>query len=275
MITAVRLRLLPGAARRRSRWSCSSARARGGLRGDRSTCSAAGCARRRSTSSTATRWRSSAARIRLRRRGRTGCRRRRGCAGRGGLRADRRARRQRGGGRGAAARGLLELLGGRGARGRTSRSSRRALWRWRDGFNPAFTGVRGAKVSEDVVVPIERLARGARALRRDRRAPRPALVRLGSRRRGQRARDGACRPAPRGGAGRGRGGRWRSCTSSSPRSAARSPASTASGCSSAGASRAQWYAAGGRAARADQARLRPEGPVQPRQEARPGSLASR
>ncbi len=32
-----------------------------------------------------------------------------------------------------------------------------ALWRWRDGFNPAVTGVRGAKVSGDVVVPIERL----------------------------------------------------------------------------------------------------------------------
>jgi glycolate oxidase subunit GlcD len=32
-----------------------------------------------------------------------------------------------------------------------------ALWRWRDGINPAVTGVRGAKVSADVVVPIERL----------------------------------------------------------------------------------------------------------------------
>jgi glycolate oxidase subunit GlcD len=32
-----------------------------------------------------------------------------------------------------------------------------ALWRWRDGFNPAVTGVRGAKVSGDVVVPIELL----------------------------------------------------------------------------------------------------------------------
>ncbi len=32
-----------------------------------------------------------------------------------------------------------------------------ALWRWRDGFNPAVTGMRGAKVSADVVVPIERL----------------------------------------------------------------------------------------------------------------------
>ncbi len=32
-----------------------------------------------------------------------------------------------------------------------------ALWRWRDGVNPAVTGVRGAKVSGDVVVPVERL----------------------------------------------------------------------------------------------------------------------
>ena len=34
-----------------------------------------------------------------------------------------------------------------------------ALWRWRDGVNPAVTGARGAKVSADVVVPIERLMR--------------------------------------------------------------------------------------------------------------------
>jgi glycolate oxidase subunit GlcD len=32
-----------------------------------------------------------------------------------------------------------------------------ALWRWRDGINPAITGVRGAKVSADVVVPVEQL----------------------------------------------------------------------------------------------------------------------
>jgi FAD/FMN-containing dehydrogenase len=35
-----------------------------------------------------------------------------------------------------------------------------ALWRWRDGINPAVTGVRGAKVSADVVVPIELLRDG-------------------------------------------------------------------------------------------------------------------
>jgi glycolate oxidase subunit GlcD len=35
-----------------------------------------------------------------------------------------------------------------------------ALWRWREGINPAVTAVRGAKVSEDVVFPIERLREG-------------------------------------------------------------------------------------------------------------------
>ncbi len=35
-----------------------------------------------------------------------------------------------------------------------------ALWRWRDGVNGVVTAARGAKVSEDVVFPIERLAEG-------------------------------------------------------------------------------------------------------------------
>jgi glycolate oxidase subunit GlcD len=35
-----------------------------------------------------------------------------------------------------------------------------ALWRWRDGINPAVAAARGAKVSEDVVFPLERLAEG-------------------------------------------------------------------------------------------------------------------
>ncbi|HWY17642.1 MAG TPA: FAD-binding oxidoreductase [Solirubrobacteraceae bacterium] len=35
-----------------------------------------------------------------------------------------------------------------------------ALWRWRDGFNPAATAARGGKVSEDVAVPVERLVEG-------------------------------------------------------------------------------------------------------------------
>lgn len=36
----------------------------------------------------------------------------------------------------------------------------RALWRWRDGANPAVSAVRGGKVSEDVVFPLERLREG-------------------------------------------------------------------------------------------------------------------
>jgi glycolate oxidase subunit GlcD len=39
---------------------------------------------------------------------------------------------------------------------------REALWRWRDGINPAVTGVRGGKVSGDVVIPVERLEDGLR-----------------------------------------------------------------------------------------------------------------
>jgi glycolate oxidase subunit GlcD len=35
-----------------------------------------------------------------------------------------------------------------------------ALWRWREGFNPATTAVRGGKVSEDVAFPLERLTEG-------------------------------------------------------------------------------------------------------------------
>jgi glycolate oxidase subunit GlcD len=54
---------------------------------------------------------------------------------------------------------LLELLGG-GALAVHEPADAKALWRWRDGANPAVTAVRGAKVSEDVVFPLERLAEG-------------------------------------------------------------------------------------------------------------------
>src|SRR6185312_15850107 len=53
----------------------------------------------------------------------------------------------------------LELLGG-GAVAVHEPLEQAALWRWRDGFNPAVTGRRGAKVSADVVVPVERLHDG-------------------------------------------------------------------------------------------------------------------
>ncbi len=57
---------------------------------------------------------------------------------------------------------LLELMNGppAGALAVHEPADARALWRWRDGANPAVTGVRGAKVSEDVVFPLERLQEG-------------------------------------------------------------------------------------------------------------------
>jgi FAD/FMN-containing dehydrogenase len=54
---------------------------------------------------------------------------------------------------------LLELLG-EAAVAVHEPADAKALWRWRDGANPAVTAVRGAKVSEDVVFPLERLAEG-------------------------------------------------------------------------------------------------------------------
>ena len=54
---------------------------------------------------------------------------------------------------------LCELLGGVAlAIERPDDTS--ALWRWRDGFNGLLSGVRGAKVSEDVSFPVERLQEG-------------------------------------------------------------------------------------------------------------------
>ncbi len=57
---------------------------------------------------------------------------------------------------------LLELMNGppAGALAVHEPADARALWRWRDGANPAVTGVRGAKASEDVVFPLERLQEG-------------------------------------------------------------------------------------------------------------------
>src|SRR5580692_10792681 len=54
---------------------------------------------------------------------------------------------------------LVELLDGE-ALEIDEPPSARALWRWRDGTNPAVTAARGGKVSEDVVFPLERLAEG-------------------------------------------------------------------------------------------------------------------
>jgi glycolate oxidase subunit GlcD len=54
---------------------------------------------------------------------------------------------------------VLDALGAR-ALAIDRPASAAALWRWRDGFNGVVTGVRGAKVSEDVSFPVERLAEG-------------------------------------------------------------------------------------------------------------------
>jgi glycolate oxidase subunit GlcD len=56
-------------------------------------------------------------------------------------------------------RALLELLAG-AALAVDEPADAQALWRWRDGINGVVTGVRGAKVSEDVVFPVERLTDG-------------------------------------------------------------------------------------------------------------------
>jgi len=55
---------------------------------------------------------------------------------------------------------LLELMRGPPTRALAVHepADARALWRWRDAANPAVTAVRGGKVSEDVAVPVERLA---------------------------------------------------------------------------------------------------------------------
>jgi glycolate oxidase subunit GlcD len=54
---------------------------------------------------------------------------------------------------------LLEVLGGT-AFSVMEPDDQQALWRWRDGVNGVLSGVRGAKVSEDVVFPRERLCEG-------------------------------------------------------------------------------------------------------------------
>jgi glycolate oxidase subunit GlcD len=54
---------------------------------------------------------------------------------------------------------LLELLGG-AAVVVDEPPDATAVWRWRDGVNGVVTAVRGAKVSEDVAFPVERLEEG-------------------------------------------------------------------------------------------------------------------
>jgi FAD/FMN-containing dehydrogenase len=54
---------------------------------------------------------------------------------------------------------VIELLGG-AAMAVHEPVDTAALWRWRDGINPLVTAVRGAKVSGDVVFPLEHLREG-------------------------------------------------------------------------------------------------------------------
>jgi glycolate oxidase subunit GlcD len=54
----------------------------------------------------------------------------------------------------------IERLLGDGALAIDRAPDATALWRWRDGFNGVLSGVRGAKVSEDVSFPVERLRDG-------------------------------------------------------------------------------------------------------------------
>jgi glycolate oxidase subunit GlcD len=54
---------------------------------------------------------------------------------------------------------VIETLG-EGALAVEEPTDAAALWRWRDAINGVVTGVRGAKVSQDIVFPVERLADG-------------------------------------------------------------------------------------------------------------------
>jgi glycolate oxidase subunit GlcD len=54
---------------------------------------------------------------------------------------------------------LLEVLA-KGALAVHEPADAGALWRWRDGVNPVVAAARGAKVSEDVALPVERLREG-------------------------------------------------------------------------------------------------------------------
>ncbi len=60
---------------------------------------------------------------------------------------------------------LLDVLGtgARALHAPTEPQEIAALWRWRSGVGPAVRAVRGAKLSEDIVVPLERLAEAVEA----------------------------------------------------------------------------------------------------------------
>ena len=102
-----------------------------------------------------------------------------------------------------------------------------ALWRWRDGISIAVTAQLGGKVSEDIVVPLDRLREAIDGVARDRQAAPASHLQLGPRRRRQPAHDVHGRAGRRRGSRPGRRG-GRTSSSRSPRgSAARSRVSTA------------------------------------------------
>ena len=162
---------------------------------------------------------------------------------------------------------LVEAL--RTARRRSTRpdaAAIRALWRWRDGVSTPSRAARGAKLSEDIAVPLDRLAEAIDGDRRDRRAPRPRGLLVGARGRRQPARDVPARARRRGAAGaRGRG-RGRAVRARAARSAGRSAASTASACSSAVSCRGSGRRPRSRAA-GDQGGAGSQGAAEPGQEA--------
>ncbi len=139
---------------------------------------------------------------------------------------------------------LVEALGP-GALGLQAPVQRReveALWRWRDGVSIAVEARRGGKVSEDIVVPLDRLRRGDRGDGLDREASRVGGLQLGPRRRREPALDLPGRRPTTAGSWSGRQAPPRSCSSSRCGWEDRSPASTAW----AGSSADSWRVSGRR-----------------------------
>ncbi len=128
-----------------------------------------------------------------------------------------------------------------------------ALWRWRDGFNGVVTGARGGKASEDVSFPLERLREGLERFEQ-------IAARHGLR---------SCAW------GHGGDGNVHATVLVDPASTAELDAADAVEAELFELVGDELAGAGDRAARTDQARVRPEGPLQPGQEARTGERMSR
>ena len=173
---------------------------------------------------------------------------------------------------------LVEVLGRRARSASTRRASRPRSRRSGAGATASRFAViarRGGKVSEDIVVPLDRARGGDRGDGRDRRAA-TACRRCSWGHAG----DGNLHstflvdPRRRGRAERARGRAPRSCSSSPIRLGGSVSGEHGIGLRQARPARAAVGAARARPARADQARLRPEGPAQPGQEARPPGPAA-